>query len=169
MSGQLPVPIPPGIGTRSGGGGIKKITSADATRLTVTTATGTVTLTPKVSPAGIVSAETSATGVALIDGTQTILSVTVPNDGKVHTLLALCGLKNVTTALTGGVLAYHWTLTSGTLFTQPTTGVTVGVHSRNIVGSFTAVTLKPGTTVTVTQSTAMTAGAAKVYAKIVII
>ena len=118
-------------------------------------------------PAGIpITAETSATGVALINGTQTILSVTVPNDGKPHQLIATA-LKDVTTALTGGAVTLTLTALVTTAVTFPMTRTTVGT-TRITTTSNSQTIVKPGTQVTIKQTTAMTAGAAKVYAKIVI-
>lgn len=138
----------------------------------VCTATGaagvaTWTAATAAAPAGLpVTAETSATGVALINGTQTILTATVPNDGKVHS--AMGGLtKDVTTALTGGSVTATWTMATGTAKTVTLGGTTVGITGFTFAAR--ACTLKPGTTFTVKQTTAMTAGAAKVFAKIVII
>ena len=120
------------------------------------------------APAGIpITAETSATGVALINGTQTILTATVPNDGKVHTAQVMVA-KDVTATLTGGTTAFTVTPLVGTPIVTTTTTTSVGYHG-GVTTTATIHLVKPGTTVTVTQSTAMTAGAAKVYAKIVII
>ena len=119
------------------------------------------------APAGIpITAETSATGVALINGTQTILTVTVPNDGKPHQLIATA-LKDVTTALTGGAVTLTLTALVTTPVTFSMTRTTVGT-TRITTTSNSQTIVKPGTQVTIKQTTAMTAGAAKVYAKIVI-
>ena len=129
------------------------------TRITLATTAGKAKISS--SGTGIITVETSGTGVALINGTQTILSVAVPNDGKVHQLIATM-MKAVTTALTGGE-----TQGSGAV-TQTTVGTaagTYGVSSNTLKNTI----VKPGSAVAVKQVTAMTAGAAKVYAKIVII
>ena len=137
------------------------------TRITVTTTAGKAKLTGAAVTGLPITAETSATGVALINGTQTILSVTVPNDAKPHQAIVTV-FKVVTAALTGGAVVMAVTDIAGTAFTIAIVGTAVGTytHSSTINNSF---LLKPGTTVTVKQTTAMTAGAAKVYAKIVII
>ena len=138
------------------------------TRMTVTTTAGKAKL--SASGTGIITAETSATGVALIDGTQTILSVAVPNDGKVHTILAAVFVKDVTAALTGGLVRFHWTPgPTSTPTTQGTARTTVATYYLSLVQANTNMSLKPGTTVTLKQTTAVTAGAATIYAKIVII
>ena len=169
----------------SGGGGsgtVKKITSANAS-VTVTTPTGptvgvevatspklggtaAATFAKKATVPSVITAETSATGEALINGTQSILTVTVPNDGKVHTLLYWMA-RDVTVAVTGGAVQVKWTAPTRTV-TTTSTQTAVGVYY--VPGSLTGLemALKPGTAVTLTQTTAMTAGAAKVYAKIVV-
>jgi hypothetical protein len=107
--------------------------------------------------------------VALIDGTQTILTATVPNDGKVH-LMLLSMQTHVTAALTGGTREIHWTTPASptTPTHQITTTTAVGYHSITKPYSGATILCAPGSKVTITQATAMTAGAAKVYAKIVI-
>ena len=143
---------------------VAKVPAAAVTAGTGTTIT-TVTGKAKVGvPTAPITAETSATGVALIDGTQTILTATVPNDGKVHNLLFNV-YKDVTTALTGGQLTITHSQPATLSASTKTTATTVAVHQ---IANGVMLVL-PGTTVTLSQSTAMTAGAAKVYAKIVII
>ena len=168
-------------GGSTSSGTVKKVTSANAS-VTVTTPTGPtvgveVATSPKLGGTAAatyaktsalpITAETSATGVALINGTQTFLTVTVPNDGKVHTAQVMVA-KDVTATLTGGTTAFTVTPLVGTTIVTTTTTTSVGYHG-GITTNATIHLVKPGTTVTVTQSTAMTEGAAKVYAKIVII
>ncbi len=123
------------------------------------------------APAGIpITAETSSTGVALINGTQTILTATVPNDGKPHTLIYWY-IKHVITAITGGAVAMDWTSLIGTAYNDATSVVSVSYnyHPPATAVKGTHMNVKPGATVTFNQTSAMTAGAAKVYAKIVIL
>lgn len=120
-------------------------------------------------PTAPITAETPATGVALIDGLQTILSVPVPNDGNMHTIVSAWAIKDVSAALTGGAVSISWTPYKGTDQTLTDSASTALVYETNVVFTSAITSLKPGTTVTVKQTTAMTAGAAKVYAKIVVI
>jgi hypothetical protein len=116
---------------------------------------------------GLITAETSSTGVALIGASQTILTVLIPSDGKVHQVI-LTAAVYVTAALTGGAVQTTFTAYPGTSVRHTFTTTTVG--TRMYSSTTTAQTLvKPGTRVSVKQTTAMTAGAAKVYAKIVVI
>lgn len=120
------------------------------------------------APTGIpITAETSSTGVALINGTQTILTATVPNDGKVHQIIVTYS-KHVTTALTGGALTLTWHTATGQVSGPVTNSTAVG-YSYNSTTSRLTTIVAPGTVITLAQTTAVTAGAAKVYGKIVII
>ena len=187
------------INASGGTGTVTDVTSTDVTLLTVTTPTTTPKLTVVKAPtvvsapasalvagtgvtlvttagkakvsasSGPLSAETSLTGVALIDGLQTILSLTVPNDGKVHVILAAAALKTVTVGLAGGKIQWSWTGPSGTGAVIPTTTGTTGPHVTSIVFSTQNITLKPSSVIALKQTTAMTSGSAKVYAKLVIL
>ena len=137
------------------------------TRITVTTTAGKAKLTGAAVTGLPITAETSATGVALINGTQTLLTATVPNDGKVHQAYIMT-LKTVTATITGGKLTLSWTWPTGLISPYTTTNTAAAEYPKTST-ALGGVLVKPGTTVTVKQTTAMTAGAAKVYAKIVII
>jgi hypothetical protein len=114
-----------------------------------------------------ITAETSVTGVALINGTQTILAVTVPADGKVHMFLWQFA-KHITAALTGGKIATFATNMAGTSQTWSTTATVVGwTEWGNVMNAYVAGTIA-GTQVAIKQTTAMTAGAATVRAKIIV-
>lgn len=136
------------------------------TRITLATTAGKAKIS---SPGtGIVTAETSETGVALINGTQTIISAVVPNDGKVHS----CSwrvLKTISALLTGGNVVIKWFPVPITTRTFAMSATGVGLTAADSNTHSTSHLLRPGTTITVTQTTAMSAGAAKVYGKIVII
>ena len=133
---------------------------------TVTTVTGKAEVAVPTAP---IVAETSATGVALINGTQgTIVMVKVPGDGKVHLALVVLTI-HVTTAKTGGNVSINYqTPTSATYIAKVYTTSAAGKYVDTVM-----VPVRPSTgfssEVSVTQTTAMTAGAAKVYAKIVIL
>lgn len=149
---------------------VAKVPSAALTAGTgvvLTTATGKAEASVPTAP---ITAETAVTGVALINGLQTILSVTVPNDGQVH-MFYLSMQVHVTAALTGGTREITWT-TPATLTTpthKSTTVSTVGYHAYTIPYNSATVLCAPGSIVSIAQSVAMTAGAAKVYAKIIVV
>lgn len=143
-----------------------RVTTA-STALTVLSPVNGVTVTesPHVSALPVV-ATTPATGVALINGTQTILSVPVPNDGKQHLLNAIFD-KQITTALTGGDVVLTWTCYPNTLLTLGNAATAVGRNYSSLHATSTLL-VPAGSTVTLKQTTAMTAGAATVHARIVI-
>ena len=114
-------------------------------------------------------ASTGISGFALADGTGTIISWTAPNDGQLHrfTLLALA---HVSSAETGGQVVVEYAGPWTGAVTHTTTLFAAGLASDGGAGtapsSTPQVTVGPGTTVTIAQATALTAGAATVYAEI---
>lgn len=113
-----------------------------------------------------------ASGFALQNGTPTIVTATAPNDGNRHIAL-IAGWVNVTTAETGGQLTV--TLTQNGISTPVIcdagghTPQSLELFNNNIVGNAGGFLVDPGTTVTLAQSSALTAGAATVNAEICII
>jgi hypothetical protein len=105
-------------------------------------------------------AATPAAGAALVNGTPTILSWTAPNDGQLHSFM-IGGLLDVTANETGGAIEVDWTnLGGGQAFTLYAAGLAAGLYYPS--SSFTQpVVVQPGTTVTIKQASALTAGAAK--------
>lgn len=105
---------------------------------------------------------TGPNGVALVNGTPNILTWTAPNDGNLHF------------ATVGAVLATTSTCTGGAVNISGTTGGVAWAHTLiganqtagGATGTSGPVAIDPGTTLTVLQATALTAGAAKLYAGI---
>lgn len=111
-----------------------------------------------------VVADTGPSGFALQNATPTILSWTAPNDGKLHSV-SLNSLIYVSSTQTGGQI--NASLTVGgqpySVLIYPQ-GANAGVHGMaNIISDFVC---DPGTTVTLAQSSAQTAGAATLYAQL---
>lgn len=102
-------------------------------------------------------ATTTPVGVPLINGTQTILSWTAPQDGQLHRVEVFC-TEVVTNATTAGITQVT---VNGTATTLISGGQAVGSQ----IGQA-QVILQPGGTITIRQNTAMTAGAATVYAEL---
>lgn len=106
---------------------------------------------------------TPVAGVALINGTQTIVSWTAPNDGQLHRVV-LFTTRDVTSGETGGAETVSLVAPDGTVggYTlsggNAPTGVTSGTTQSWII--------KAGTAFTLTQSSALTAGAAIRWAEI---
>ena len=117
------------------------------------------------NPALNLQATTGEAGFALQDATPVILSWTAPNDGNLHRT-TVASIISISAAITGGqirVEAYPPDgagLASSTIYTG-----TNGPFSA--FATFTPVfTIGPGTTVQVVQTSAVTAGAATLWAEI---
>jgi hypothetical protein len=110
-------------------------------------------------------ATTGAAGFAKQNGTPNILSWTAPNDGQLHRVQLLY-TKNVTSSETGGAAAVS--------FVNPSQAAVANVDAGNQAAGWTpgapagGVTfmMQPGQTITLAQTTALTAGASKVYAEL---
>jgi hypothetical protein len=109
-----------------------------------------------VAPTAIYPIVTSFAPTALINGTQSFVSYTVPSDGKQH-LVSVVGLLNVSVAETGGQC--FASMTSGGNAITPAV-VAAGQGAGVVGGSTIEKACDPGTVVTVQQGSALTAGAA---------
>lgn len=94
-------------------------------------------------------------GVALINGTQTLVSWTTPADGQVHRF-QVSGILSVSLAETGGQVLISFTDAAGNPATS--TLFAAGQGAGDFGASLDRVAA-PGTAVTVSQNTALTAGA----------
>ena len=110
-------------------------------------------------------AATAATGFALQNATPTILTFTTANDGALHAVTLYHNLV-VTSNQTGGAIQITYTL-AGTLRTVT---VSAGGLTTGITGNTSAFALvcDPNTAVTLSQSSAQTAGAATEYALLIL-
>lgn len=111
-------------------------------------------------------AATPLAGFALQNGTPTIISWTAPNDGKLHRFL-LSATQHVTSAQTGGGVNVTYTAPDGSAGTLFPFGAGNGVGvSGPLAASQGPVEVEAGSTVTVVQGGALTAGAATVWAEL---
>lgn len=116
-------------------------------------------------------AATPVAGVALVNGTPNILTWTAPNDGLLHRALVI-GLVDVTTLEVGGQVTLSWTLPNGNAGSSPVAaaGLAAGPQwfgpTTAIAVGMLALPVKAGTTVTLAQTSALTSGAAVVWAEI---
>jgi hypothetical protein len=111
-------------------------------------------------------AATGIAGFALVNGTPTILSWTVPNDGNLHRF-AIFGSLSVTENETGGNIGYAYVLPDGTQTSFELVAGNVNFAPSGEQAPFTNLAIvAPGSLVTVSQSTALTAGAATLWAEI---
>lgn len=100
-------------------------------------------------------------GFTLVNATPAIIGWTTPADGNTH-VVQVSGALVVTTLEVGGAISITYT-SGGVAITQAL------FASAQAAGNFTAsfaVTCDPNTTVTITQSAALTSGAAKVWASL---
>ena len=111
----------------------------------------------------LLQAATAAAGYTLVNGTGNIITWTTPNDGLLHRVLII-SLLSVTVAETGGQCTFTTVAPDGTSLTQFTepgargTGAYSDAPVQVIAGA--------NTTITIRQNTALTAGAAKMWAEI---
>lgn len=113
-------------------------------------------------------ASTPAAGVALINGVQTIITWTAPNDGKLHWVLCI-GRINITSAETGGDVNITTKLGGGEtddIMWGGNLGLGYAGPSINTTPYYppNMRPMDPGSTVALEQVQALTAGAAVVYA-----
>ena len=101
------------------------------------------------------SSTTGPAGIALAAAPQTLLTLTTPNDGNLHTVSLAC-LLEVTSALTGGAIAWQ---VGGVTSANTIYGSSQAVGNHR-TGSGTSITVPANTVVNVQQTTGASAGAA---------
>ena len=108
---------------------------------------------------------TPSAGFALVNGTPTIVTLTAPNDGREHVCIMTFFIV-VTVAEVGGQLNLLGTQ-GGVGFNS---GVDLGGHAPgNVSSAASTFTVDPNTAVTLQQASALTGGAATVFAAIAIL
>jgi hypothetical protein len=108
-------------------------------------------------------ASTGPLGFALQNATPTILTWQAPNDGNLHRVFFI-GSVDVTLAETGGAVSGNVTPPAGGSAAQPQI-LAAGQAAGNHVGSAAAI-VGSGTTVTVTQTSALSAGTAVAWVEV---
>lgn len=111
----------------------------------------------------LLQAATPVAGFALQNATPNILTWTTPNDGALHRVLIISVLT-VTVAETGGQCIFTTVAPDGTSLTQFTEPGGRGTGAYN--DAPTQVIVGANTTITIKQNSALTAGAAKMWAEI---
>ena len=101
-------------------------------------------------------------GTPLINGTQTLLTWTAPNDGKQHAIY-VAAIANITVAETGGQVVINYTI--GGQNGQPQL-LSPNTAAQLLAANQNAFMVDPGTTVNILQSTALTAGTAVFFGSI---
>jgi hypothetical protein len=109
---------------------------------------------------------TPAAGFTFVNATPVILSWTAPSDGKLHRYTIYVG-QTVSSNMTGGETAILFTTPGGTPESQQfgAAGLAAGFYGPNSF-AFLSGMVEAGTTVTIEQFTAMTAGAAVMWAEL---
>ena len=112
-------------------------------------------------------AATAVTGYTLVNGTGTIITWTAPSDGALHRVLLFAVLR-VTSTETGGACQLALTLPDGTGGTKSlfAAALTANTYYPSSASCPSQVLIEAGTAVSVTQSSALTGGAAVVYAEL---
>lgn len=118
-----------------------------------------------VSVAPRVVASTGPAGVALVNGTPAILQWTAPNDGLLHRFFTIVSAA-VTTLEVGGAVGVTFTPPGGQGFTPTTSVLAAGLGVGSAAGTLVSGFVAGGTTVFLNQTSALTSGAAKVWADI---
>jgi len=112
-------------------------------------------------------ADTGAAGFTLINGTQNVIAWTAPSDGQAHTF-TVYGQVHVTAIETGGQIQIAYTQPDGngqtTIIDAGGHGAT-GTFGLGSSGNFSR-QVQAGTTVTLQQGTALTAGTAVMFASL---
>ena len=110
-------------------------------------------------------ATTGAAGVGLINGTQTILTWTAPNDGNLH-YAQFCATMVVSVNQTGGACQVNGQAPTGAVSANPifAGSLGAGVYLGNNNDAIATFAVGPGKTASLTQQTAQTLGTAVIYA-----
>jgi len=93
-----------------------------------------------------------------------VISCNIPNDGNLHRFMIFAAL-HVTSAETGGQITVTYTLPDGTVPSHTLFAAGLGVGD-NVPALPYMITVKPGTVISIQQVTALTVGAAIMWAEI---
>lgn len=126
--------------------------------------TGAVTASAALTALGglVKQASIILAGFPLVNGTPTILSWTAPNDGIVH-IVHLVSAQQVTVAETGGAVAVNFTAPDSVARQFPIFPGGSGAGDQSNVQDF---LVAPGSTTSIVQTSALTAGAASYWAQL---
>jgi hypothetical protein len=113
-------------------------------------------------PGMALQAATAAAGYALVNGTGNVITWTVPNDGLVHRVIAIATL-HVATAETGGQISLSVTVPDGTAGAPQ---IQASGQGTGVKIAIAAAIVQAGSTVAVTQATALTSGAATLFTEL---
>jgi hypothetical protein len=118
---------------------------------------------PSWQPALVLQATTGTGGYALVNGTGNVISWTAPSDGALHRVMLFTTL-HVTTTEVGGGISVTFNTPDGTSTTQTIYGA---AQTSGVPGATTRVQLiEAGSTITISQTSALTSGASVLWAEI---
>jgi len=143
--GNVPVPLPVADGGTDATTAAGALTALGAEQLLATTYTAS-----------------GLTGFALQDATPQILTWTAPNDGNQHHVRVDTNLY-VTSAETGGAIQVTSTLPNGTAVAGLQHAAGLGTGFAHAIIEY---LIEPGSTITLQQSSALTVGAATLWAEL---
>jgi Pectate lyase superfamily protein len=112
----------------------------------------------------VLQESTGTTGYTLVNGTGTIITWTPPSDGGLHRFTIFAGM-HVTSTETGGQITANYTLPDGTATDHTVFAAGLGSGDDTVAQNF-SLTVKAGTAVSVEQATALSGGAAIMWAEI---
>lgn len=116
-------------------------------------------------PLGLL-ATTGAAGFALVNGTPNVITWTAPNDGGIHRVLLMAALRVAVTEV-GGAVSLTFTTPDNNPFTVLVVpGAAVAGLALISAAGNAFLPVLAGTTVTVAQSSALTLGAATLWAEL---
>lgn len=112
-------------------------------------------------PSGTRTASTATGGVALANGTPTFASLTTPNDGNLHTV-DVAATVTVSSLETGGAVQASWTIGG----VAQTSALFAGGQAAGTTSAHVTVVADPNTAVVLSQSSALTGGAATIRGQV---
>lgn len=115
------------------------------------------------NPQMALQAQTPQAGFALQNATPTIVSWTAPADGKNHRVVVVAS-QTANAGATGGAIGITMTAPDGTVGTPQIFGATPGAGFHNM--SFPVYNIQSGSTFSIVQTSALTAGASTLWAEL---
>lgn len=154
--------------TTPAGNDLLPIVDVDNLAMAASGTTQNITVQALLGTAGVgltLQATTGVAGFALQNGTPTIASWTAPNDGQLHRAMFFASLV-ISSGETGGAINVGFTAPDGTVVAWGIFAAGQAAGYGYTQSPIVPAVVKAGTTVTISQGSPLTAGAAKLYAEI---
>jgi hypothetical protein len=117
-------------------------------------------------PALGLQATTGAAGFALVNGTPTIITWTAPSDGNLHRFMIFSSIYVPVTTTGGSILAQYTKPGAAGQVSHTLYPASVAAPGDILASNKYLELIAPGTTVSILQTSAMTAGTATLWAEI---